>query len=96
MKQRKRIIEILLEKGVNPGFRGFKYLVDAVALVAENETLIDIGITKALYPEIARVHKVSRANVEQAIRYAIANSNYTCTNRTFIMTIVWLLRIEEM
>ena len=49
---------------------GYRYIRTAVRLCVDDPTMLD-GITKRLYPEIAKKHKSSSSRVERAIRHAI-------------------------
>ena len=49
---------------------GYRYIRTAVRLSIEDPTMLD-GITKRLYPEIAKKHKSTSSRVERAIRHAI-------------------------
>ena len=56
--------------GVQPDVRGWRYIVDAVMLVVENEGML-YAITKELYPAIARKNGTTATRVERCIRSAI-------------------------
>lgn len=49
---------------------GYRYIRSAVSMTIEDPTMLD-GITKRLYPEVARKHKSTASRVERAIRHAI-------------------------
>lgn len=66
----RQIVDHLHAFGVPPHFKGFRYLVDAVQLVAYDPPLLH-AITKFLYPAVARRHHTSAERVERAIRNAI-------------------------
>lgn len=67
---------ILLRKmGIKPGLLGWKYINEAVNLVIEDPMTID-GITKILYPTIAKKFGTTPSRVERAIRHAIEVSFY--------------------
>lgn len=64
-------IAILLKKvGVTPANRGWKYLTEAVKMVVEDNDVVD-GITKRLYPDVAKKCKTTAHAVERAIRCSI-------------------------
>lgn len=65
---RAKIEDILLAMGVPAGIKGFNYIVDAVEIFDERGT--DIGITKELYPAIAKKNGATSSRVERAIRHA--------------------------
>ena len=49
---------------------GYRYIKSAVRMAIEDPTMLD-GITKRLYPEVAKRHKSTASRVERAIRHAI-------------------------
>ena len=49
---------------------GYRYIKTAVRMAIEDPTLLD-GLTKRLYPEVAKEHKSTASRVERAIRHAI-------------------------
>lgn len=63
-----KIEDALLATGVPAGTKGFNYIADAVEIFDERGT--SIGITKELYPEIARKNNATPSSVERAIRHA--------------------------
>lgn len=56
--------------GVQPDVRGWRYIVDAVMVVVEDEELLH-QLTKGLYPAIARKNGTTATRVERCIRSAI-------------------------
>lgn len=60
----------LIELGVSPNLKGYKYIITAVKEVLNDETVLD-GVTKILYPTIAKIHNSTSQRVEKAIRHAI-------------------------
>lgn len=64
------ISEHLTNIGIPSGLSGYRYLLSAIRKVIEDESILD-GITKILYPEIARLHNSTPQRVEKAIRHAI-------------------------
>lgn len=62
---------VLLKKlGINPAHNGWKYLNEAINLAFEDERYL-IGITKSMYPTIAKKFNVTTGSVERCIRYVI-------------------------
>lgn len=49
---------------------GYRYILCAVKMAIDDTTMLD-GITKRLYPEVAKKHKSTSSRVERAIRHAI-------------------------
>ncbi|MBR4407168.1 MAG: sporulation initiation factor Spo0A C-terminal domain-containing protein [Clostridia bacterium] len=65
--------DILLLIGMPGALLGFKYLVEAIKMVIEDENYLD-SITKVLYPVIAEKYDTKSNSVERAIRHAIGVS----------------------
>lgn len=64
-------IAILLKKtGVTPANCGWKYLTEAIKMVVDDADVID-GITKRLYPDVAKKFKTTASAVERAIRNSV-------------------------
>lgn len=64
------ISTILREIGVPAHIKGYQYMRDAISIVVENRDLLS-GVTKELYPIIARKNNTTPSRVERAIRHAI-------------------------
>lgn len=62
--------EILQKLGVPANLKGYEYLIEAICVVAENKDALK-GITKRVYPLVAKTFDTDRTNVERAIRHAI-------------------------
>ena len=65
-----RISNLLLAMGIPAHIKGYQYLREAIKLVIETPGMIG-GITKELYPAIARRFGTTSSKVERAIRHAI-------------------------
>ncbi len=65
-----RISNIFLAMGIPAHIKGYQYLREAIKLVIEKPEMIG-GITKELYPAIARRFSTTSSKVERAIRHAI-------------------------
>lgn len=66
----KEIVRILLDLGISPSIRGYRYLVNAVGF-CDNEGMPNISFSKDVYPRIADQFNTSIGSVERAIRHAI-------------------------
>lgn len=64
------ITTLLHEIGVPAHIRGYLYIREAIIMVYKNVEIL-AGITKVLYPEIARRYQTTASRVERAIRHAI-------------------------
>ena len=73
---------LLQDFGVPYSINGFVLLRDAIAYVvkAGEDNITNIGITKVLYPEIAKKHGTTPSRVERNIRTAIEKA---CNNAGF-------------
>lgn len=56
--------------GIPARLKGYRYLITAVKSVLENSEAIE-GVTKILYPDVAKKHNSTAQRVEKAIRHAI-------------------------
>jgi hypothetical protein len=65
-----RLHKILIDIGVPPKNKGYKYLREAIARCAARPTLIN-SITSELYPAVAAANDTSNTKVVRAIRHAI-------------------------
>ncbi|MDB4897344.1 MAG: spo0A2 [Firmicutes bacterium] len=64
------VAELLRRTGVPAHLQGYRYLKDAVQYVLDNGGDL-CGMTKELYPAVARIHGTVPARVERSIRHAI-------------------------
>lgn len=65
-----RITEVIHELGVPAHIKGYEYLRCTIQLVVEGTCSIK-GITKEVYPRVAREFDTTPSRVERAIRHAI-------------------------
>jgi two-component system response regulator (stage 0 sporulation protein A) len=65
-----QITTMLHELGVPAHIKGYLYLRSGIAMVYDEIELLG-GITKYLYPDIAKIYKTTSSRVERAIRHAI-------------------------
>lgn len=71
---KKQTRNLLLECGIPQHIKGYQYLGTAIEAVLEDPSKLDAGITKVLYPHIAKVHNTTTSRVERVIRHAIETS----------------------
>lgn len=64
------VTNLIHKVGIPANISGHQYLRDAILMVIEDRGLIT-GITKELYPEVAKKYKTTGAKVERSIRHAI-------------------------
>ena len=68
-----RIERLLSRIGIPSHLKGYQYLKTALAICMEDMEELD-GITKKLYPAVARKHKTTGETVEHAVRHAIESA----------------------
>ena len=64
------ITNILHELGVPSHIKGYQYIRESIMVVYNNPEIVG-GITKELYPEVAKKYDTTVSRVERAIRHAI-------------------------
>ena len=69
--EEKEIAEMLLSLGFQPHLKGYHFTLAAIMEVRANNTIIYGGITKGLYPAIAKKFNCKPSHVERAIRHSI-------------------------
>ena len=65
-----QVTSIILELGVPAHIKGYQYLRDSILLAVKDPEVIN-GITKILYPTVAKKNGTTSSRVERAIRHAI-------------------------
>lgn len=65
--------DLFIDIGVNYRSRGFRYLITACTEIVFNPDILDGGITKNLYPSLARFYNVTQASIERCMRSSIEN-----------------------
>lgn len=64
------VTDIILEIGVPAHIKGYQYVRDSIILAVRQPEIIN-GVTKVLYPEVAKMNGTTASRVERAIRHAI-------------------------
>ena len=64
------VTSIIHEVGVPAHIKGYQYVREAIMITVENMDVIN-GVTKVLYPEVAKRYHTTPSRVERAIRHAI-------------------------
>ena len=67
------LTHLLTSFGIAVHLKGYKYVRRAIILCIEDEAMLE-GITKILYPEIAKEYKTSVMSVEHGIRNALTSA----------------------
>lgn len=65
-----RVTEVLHEIGVPAHIKGYGYLRESIIQAVHNPEMIN-GMTKELYPKVAKLYHTTPSRVERAIRHAI-------------------------
>jgi two-component system response regulator (stage 0 sporulation protein A) len=65
-----QITGLLHEVGVPANMKGYRYLQRAISMAVQDAQAM-IGVTKVLYPEIAKAYHSTSGGVERSIRHAI-------------------------
>lgn len=85
-KMEVQISKMLHELGIPSHIKGYQYIREGICLIAENPEMIG-GITKELYPELAKKFGTTCSRVERAMRHAIevgwTRSNWKTTDDLF-------------
>lgn len=67
------ISAILSRMGIPASIKGYHFIRRAVFMAVENREVM-VGITKGLYPDIARMYHTTASKVERAIRHAVEHA----------------------
>ena len=67
----KSIRNLLKELGISSNLKGYKYVVDAINMYIDNEGSFDAGITKSVYPELAKKYHSTPSRIERNIRHTV-------------------------
>jgi len=66
----KRLVDILLSIGISANLHGYHFLKESIKLVIDDPNYMG-GVTKYMYPQIAKNFKTTACRVERAIRHAL-------------------------
>lgn len=66
----KEVSMLLHDIGIPANICGYRYLRDSITMVLEDPASIH-GITKIIYPEVAKLNNTTSSRVERSIRHAI-------------------------
>lgn len=66
-----KISAILKQLGILPNLLGYHYLREAISMMLKDNSLISMGVTKILYPEVGNKFNATGSQVERAIRHAV-------------------------
>lgn len=68
-----RVSQLLNKMGISASVKGYYYLRSAILMVLDDQEAI-IGITKRMYPDVAKEYNTTASKVERAIRHAIESA----------------------
>lgn len=68
------IQELLLDVGMPAGVVGYRFAQTGIRLILDDPKIVEQGITKAIYPAIARIHHSTPSRVERGIRAGIESA----------------------
>ena len=68
--------DLFIDIGVNYRSRGFRYLISACTEVVFNPKALHNGITKVLYPSLAKLYSTTNGCIERCIRSSIENIDF--------------------
>lgn len=83
MDERRGVTRLLQEMGIPAHFKGYTYLREAVLTVLRDESMLNVSLTKNLYPHLAQKYETTPSGVEAAIRNAVLAA-WEKGNRDFI------------
>ena len=75
----KLVSNLMLSVNMCASAKGFNYLRDAVTICIMEPEAVQYGITKYLYPILAKRYGTRIGNIEKNIRYIITESEYSTT-----------------
>ena len=75
-----KIKTLLMKLGIDPSVLGFRYLVSAIGVCYEDPNALYSGVTKILYPKVARQFNTTPSRVERAMRHSIERMHYINPN----------------
>ena len=66
----RRVTTVIHEVGVPAHIKGYQYVREAIVIAVQDIEVIN-GVTKVLYPEVAKRYNTTPSRVERAVRHAI-------------------------
>lgn len=70
----KKVTAVISEIGIPAHIKGYNYLRAAIIMAIKNPETTSGGVTKIIYPTIAKMFNTSASRVERAIRHAIEST----------------------
>ena len=78
----KELRDLFIDIGVNYRSKGFRYLITACTEAVFNPHMLDSGITKQLYPDLAKFYNTTYGSVERCMRSSIENIEFSDNPKT--------------
>ena len=78
----KELRDLFIDIGVNYRSKGFRYLITACTEAVFNPHMLDGGITKQLYPDLAKFYNTTHGSVERCMRSSIENVEFSDNPKT--------------
>ena len=66
----RQVTDVIHEVGVPAHIKGYQYVREAIIIAVQDISVIN-GVTKILYPEVAKRYNTTPSRVERAVRHAI-------------------------
>jgi Response regulator containing a CheY-like receiver domain and an HTH DNA-binding domain len=64
------VSDVIIRLGIAPSLKGYYYIRSSVIMILNEEDTV-MGITKRIYPDVAKEYKTSAGKVERDMRHAI-------------------------
>lgn len=87
----KSITNYVLELGVKPTTKGFRYLIEGIELAIKSDG-VKLNMFKDIYSKIAKKYNDTWLNVERTMRYAVQNCEDI--NKKYLSVGEFLARIK--
>lgn len=65
------ITEILKEIGMPTNLKGYRYMREAIKMAVQDPSILEIGMTKSVYPSVGQRFNTTGSRTERAIRHAV-------------------------
>lgn len=82
------ISELLINLGILPNIKGYRYTIEAVKILINDPNAIG-AVTKVLYPKVGEIFNTTPAKTERAIRHSIEiafnRGNAELLNKLFVV-----------
>lgn len=74
---KKEVMDYINKKGFKRSLSGYYYIIEAILIGLKDTSIIRHGgVTKRLYPDVAKLFNKTPSQTERSIRHAIETSRY--------------------